>query len=292
MRRMMRGASHPELAKTDRGGRPPAPRRCAHNRRMQPATAPAVRLSRGDSALTGHSMRRFHGDAVRVAVPRPEVQLAVRFGPSVPGGVDLHVLGPQKSVRRKFIGGQHRTHLAGCRLGWSDRIFGVPASELAGRIVALADLWGDGQAGELRAQLAEAGEVRDVARILERAVAGRVGRSTRLHPHRTTAMQAADLMLASNVGQAAARLGVSERHLRRVFHDVVGMSPKMFSRLARFGQALRAARESAEVSWAGIAAACGYCDQAHLIDEFHAIAGATPRSLLLELCQDDSGATP
>ena len=105
-------------------------------------------------------------------------------------------------------------------------------------------------------------------------------------------MQAADLMPASNVGEVAVRLGVSERQLRRIFHEVVGMSPKMYSRLARFGRAIRAAREGVEISWAGIAAACGYCDQAHLIDEFHAIAGATPRSLLCELRQDDSDATP
>jgi len=36
-------------------------------------------------------------------------------------------------------------------------------------------------------------------------------------------------------------------------------------------------------SWASIAAAAGYYDQAHLIAEFRAIAGMTPRAFLDEL---------
>jgi AraC-like DNA-binding protein len=68
-----------------------------------------------------------------------------------------------------------------------------------------------------------------------------------------------------------------------VFRDTVGVSPKAFARLARFRRALRAARDNAPASWASIAASAGYYDQAHLIAEFRAIAGVTPRALLGEL---------
>jgi AraC-like DNA-binding protein len=85
------------------------------------------------------------------------------------------------------------------------------------------------------------------------------------------------------VRAVAVDLGVSERHLRRVFRETVGMSPKAFTRLARFQRALGAARKDARLSWASIAAAAGYYDQAHLIAEFRAIAGVTPRELLREL---------
>jgi AraC-like DNA-binding protein len=68
-----------------------------------------------------------------------------------------------------------------------------------------------------------------------------------------------------------------------VFDDVIGVSPKTFARLARFGRALRAARAGRAATWASIAAAAGYGDQAHLIDEFRAIAGVTPRALVAEL---------
>jgi AraC-like DNA-binding protein len=68
-----------------------------------------------------------------------------------------------------------------------------------------------------------------------------------------------------------------------VFRETVGVSPKAFAQLARFHRALRTAREDVHASWASIAAAAGYYDQAHLIAEFRAIAGVTPRALLGEL---------
>jgi AraC-like DNA-binding protein len=81
----------------------------------------------------------------------------------------------------------------------------------------------------------------------------------------------------------AAELGVSERHLRRVFRETVGVSPKAFARIARFHRALGAGRQDARAGWASIAAAAGYYDQAHLIAEFRAIAGVTPRVLVGEM---------
>ena len=88
---------------------------------------------------------------------------------------------------------------------------------------------------------------------------------------------------SGSVYAVAAELGVSERHLRRVFRETVGVSPKAFARIARFHRALGAAREDARAGWAGIAAAAGYYDQAHLIAEFRAIAGVTPRVLVGEM---------
>lgn len=61
------------------------------------------------------------------------------------------------------------------------------------------------------------------------------------------------------------------------------MSPKTFARLTRFHRALGAARTDGHASWASIAGEAGYYDQAHLIAAFRAIAGVTPRALLVEL---------
>jgi hypothetical protein len=38
------------------------------------------------------------------------------------------------------------------------------------------------------------------------------------------------------------------------------------------------------LSWSDIAVGAGYYDQAHLIADFHSIAGATPREFLAEVC--------
>jgi methylphosphotriester-DNA--protein-cysteine methyltransferase len=70
---------------------------------------------------------------------------------------------------------------------------------------------------------------------------------------------------------------------RRVFRETVGVSPKAFAKITRFDRAVRAARADAHTTWASIAATAGYYYQAHLIAEFRAIAGVTPRALLDEL---------
>jgi AraC-like DNA-binding protein len=85
------------------------------------------------------------------------------------------------------------------------------------------------------------------------------------------------------VSEVATALRVSERNLRRVFRDTVGVGPKTFARLERFRRALDAARAQEAPRWAVIALDAGYYDQAHLIADFRAIAGVTPQALLGEM---------
>ena len=51
------------------------------------------------------------------------------------------------------------------------------------------------------------------------------------------------------------------------------------SRLSRFNRVLRLSAREGRVDWAQVAQACGYFDQAHLINEVRAFAGETPRAL-------------
>lgn len=65
--------------------------------------------------------------------------------------------------------------------------------------------------------------------------------------------------------------GVGIRQFERLFLTRVGMTSRMFARLARFRQAL-----SMRGPWAEIAAACGYYDQSHLIRDFQQFTGMPP----------------
>ena len=80
------------------------------------------------------------------------------------------------------------------------------------------------------------------------------------------------------VGVLAAELGLSERHLSRKFNAVFGMGPKRFARIARVEHVLAARGRGA--GWADIACSCGFTDQAHMVNDFNAILGATPDHLL------------
>ncbi|RUT96552.1 AraC family transcriptional regulator, partial [Mesorhizobium sp. USDA-HM6] len=53
---------------------------------------------------------------------------------------------------------------------------------------------------------------------------------------------------------------------------------KTLSRIVRFNRALSLSKRQ-EGEWAGIAADCGYADQAHLVREFRLLAGETPTAL-------------
>jgi AraC-like DNA-binding protein len=241
---------------------------------LQPKAASAV------DALLVHEQQR---DLPGIAMPRPEAHLVVRFGSLSRAGLDAHALGSVPRVRRKLLRGGQRIVSARLHLGAVEAVLGVPASAIAGRVVALEDLWGEAQAQRLFERLGSAHDTAAAAAILESAIAERFATQT-VHGVRTKLVLAAAARLThESVSATALELGVSERHLRRVFRESVGVGPKTFAKLSRFRCALRAARSSGQVSWAAIAAAAGYYDQAHLIAEFRELAGVTPRALLGEL---------
>ena len=261
------------------------PSRALQNRPMHASAVHHSRIapkSSAASAVAALFVDECDRDMLRVSIPRPEMHLVVRFGPSTRSGLDVHALGVRQRVHRKLIRSGQRTVMARLPLGRHEAVLGVPASAIAGGIVALEDLWGDAATRRLFDRLGDARNTVDAAAILESAIAERLAAEGR-HARAELALAAADRLLSANVHAVAVDLGVSERHLRRVFRERVGMSPKTFAKLARFHRALRAARGDARASWASIAAATGYYDQAHLIAEFRAIAGVTPQGLLGEL---------
>jgi AraC-like DNA-binding protein len=222
-------------------------------------------------------------DEMRVAIPRPELHLVVRFGPSASRGLDIHVLGARQRVIRKIIRKGQWTILARLQLGTASAVLGAPPSAFNGHVVPLEDVWGAAEAQRLYDDLATVTKATDAAMILERAIAARLSPDD-LQPGRSLLVcDAARKLLDANVSEVASDLGISDRHLRRVFLETVGMSPKTFARLMRFSRATDMARESSGASWASIAVAAGYYDQSHLIEDFHAFAGATPEAFRREL---------
>jgi AraC-like DNA-binding protein len=222
-------------------------------------------------------------DTPGIAIPRPEIHLVVRFGAAARQGLDVHAFGTRQRAHRKLLQGGQRTVSARLHLGTHEEVLGVPASALAGRVLELDALWDAATVGRLYDRLASARDTVAAAAVLETALAERAARAPAQSARTQLALAAAARLASAQVKIVATDLGVSERHLRRVFHETFGMSPKDFAQLERFHRALRAARNAGRTSWASIAAESGYYDQAHLIAEFRAITGVTPRALLEEL---------
>jgi AraC-like DNA-binding protein len=242
--------------------------------------APSAATARAVAALFVHECVR---DMQGILIPRPETNLVVRFGPSARSGLDAHAVGVRQSVHRKVIRAGQRTVTVRLLLGAQEAVLGVPAPELADRIIPLEELWGETATQRLLERLAHARGTLDAAAVMDSAIAERLAIADSRRASLPLALDAIGRLTSATVNAVAVDLGVSERHLRRLFRDAVGLSPKAFAKLARFQRALRAAREDNRASWASIAAAPGYYDQAHLIADFRGISGATPRALLSEL---------
>jgi AraC-like DNA-binding protein len=259
---------------------------------MQPGAVddhPIAPSAGASSAVTGLYAYDILQDSARVSIPHPESHLVVRFGPSIKNQLDVYAFGAQERARRKRVPAGHRIVMARLHLGAHESVLGVPASAIAGRYVPLEELWGDVTTRRLSEHLAQARTAEEAATVLERAIAERLASVAERRSTPPLALEAAAKLSRANVNEVAEDLGVSERHLRRVFRETLGVSPKAFAKLARFHRALRAAREPAHRGWASIASAAGYYDQAHLIADFRAIAGVTPQALLGELGGASSG---
>lgn len=82
------------------------------------------------------------------------------------------------------------------------------------------------------------------------------------------------------VKQVAQEVCLSERQLERKFKRVVGISPKMFSRIIRFKHTLGYLQTCSDEKHCSVAIDCGYFDHSHLIKDFKAFGGTLPEGVL------------
>ena len=69
---------------------------------------------------------------------------------------------------------------------------------------------------------------------------------------------------------------VSPRHLRRVFSEQAGISPKFFARLKRFNYVHFILTRDTKAAWPDFLTTGGFYDQSHLIRDFVEFTGKAP----------------
>ncbi|HTJ51790.1 MAG TPA: AraC family transcriptional regulator [Cyclobacteriaceae bacterium] len=75
-------------------------------------------------------------------------------------------------------------------------------------------------------------------------------------------------------------LNISERSLERMFKENIGVSPKLFARIARFQMSLNDIRSKDYSKLTDIAYNNNYADQSHYIREFKAFSGVSPQQFI------------
>jgi AraC-like DNA-binding protein len=78
------------------------------------------------------------------------------------------------------------------------------------------------------------------------------------------------------VAELAAKVGMGERALQRLFSDYVGVSPKWVIRRFRLHDAASRLANAEEVNLTRLAQDLGYSDQAHFARDFKAMVGRSP----------------
>jgi AraC-like DNA-binding protein len=159
------------------------------------------------------------------------------------------------------------------RPGAASAFLGAPANAFAGCHTPLDAFWG-AEVERLRTELGETEALDRRLAILEATLLQHLPRIRGVDP----AIVQASLLLAHQrpVGEVAAALDCSHRHFIARFSEAIGLAPKRFARLARFGRVLRRLERRPQTGWAELALDAGYADQAHFNRDFRAFAGISP----------------
>ena len=95
---------------------------------------------------------------------------------------------------------------------------------------------------------------------------------------------ALNLILQENgnirIGELSAHANVSERHFRRMFKQVIGISPKKYCKIIQFNTVFEAIRSGNEKQLMDLMLSNGYYDQAHFINDFKSYLGQSPTEFL------------
>lgn len=222
-------------------------------------------------------------------VPEEEaLALAWQDIPSVSPLLSLHYRAPLRcdgplgpELRADFVVGIHTRPMAVRAGGAIGNVAVQLKPEAAPRLIgesfpqlaSLRDVFGEDAVSRLTSQVAGAGDAAGRIDAVRRFAEARLADAgNEPPPCRAAGLLRQDPSLP--IRDVAASLGISERHLSRRFQAVFGLGPKAFARIARLAAVGEARRRG--LGWAETAYACGFADQAHMINELKSLLGQTP----------------
>lgn len=164
--------------------------------------------------------------------------------------------------------------------GGARPFFDAPADMFHNESVPLELIWGP-LASQIRDHLRDASTPAEKFQALESALLERRNKGLELHVAVRYALgEFARKTHIHSVLDVAREAGLSRRRFAQLFREQVGLTPKLYCRLRRFQGVLRQIAAGAPVDWADLALAGGYCDQAHMANEFRNFSGISPNAYL------------
>jgi AraC-like DNA-binding protein len=189
------------------------------------------------------------------------------------------IVGPQVSQVNIAVGMHHIIVSVAFAPGGMHRLLKMPMHELYDEPVDTQLLLGR-QIAEVNEQLQEVQTALEMKNIVERFFMSKLDHCSLLPWEQALKAQ---LQGNINIESAASLACLSLRQYERRAKEIMGYSPKVFSRLIRFSKAYRLKEQQPHLSWTHIAHTCGYFDQMHLIRDFKDFTGALPGTLAKQI---------
>ncbi|MEY9211964.1 helix-turn-helix transcriptional regulator [Thermobifida halotolerans] len=168
------------------------------------------------------------------------------------------------------------------RPGRAATALGLDVPEARDRRVLLEDVLGSRVQRHVAEQVGAVADARSRLRVLYGHVRGWLEDAAEADRVGETVAGLLGHDLATPVAELAREAGLSERQLHRRCTAVFGYGPATLRRILRLQRFLRLARRpGAPADLAYLACAAGYVDQPHLSRDCRAIAGVSPRQLLV-----------
>ena len=161
------------------------------------------------------------------------------------------------------------------RPGGAAPFLGVPLSEVMDRHIRLDDLR-NREAVFLRERLTEAKSVPVMFDRLEQTLLDWMTDPPKDYSAIMKAVKIFSSPTHISVKSVCESLDYRSKRFIRLFHDAVGLTPKLFCRINRFQLAVDRLAGAGHPESVNVALDCGYYDQSHLIREFRGFAGVTP----------------
>jgi AraC-like DNA-binding protein len=155
-------------------------------------------------------------------------------------------------------------------------LFGIPASEISNEMPDILTLFGS-QGRVLEEKIMLASDSTERIKIITEFLEQRLKKN---QVNESAILSSIRLIIKGNgltkVGEVADKYFLSQRQFERKFKEFSGLSPKLFSRIARFHYACNQFGKKNQ-SLTQIAYQCGYYDQSHFIHDFKEFSGFHPK---------------
>jgi AraC-like DNA-binding protein len=163
------------------------------------------------------------------------------------------------------------------------RLFKVPGSETTNR----GGIEGNSVLGSsIRVLWNRLGETRyfeDRVRVAEDFLLCFCTRALQLNPITHVAEHLFRRYGAVHIPDLADAAGLGLRQFERRFVQDLGISPKVYARVARFQSAVDKKIAQPDTPWVSVAHSFGYHDQMHMIHDFEKLGGDAPAKFLMQL---------